>query len=154
MQLTTTTDIEVIVKDILLSMQSFRKLSPRGKQLFDIVLDRVTTSLKFDLQPGAEQASLDHTRPYLDLASYISVERRVAHPLHLLRFYLTKLMPKTTMWKLSSDAQVFVISGVATSLAACEEGDQASAPAEAAENWQIRKLAVESSAVLFEVSLS
>lgn len=142
----------MIVKDILLSMQSFKQSSPRSKQLLDVVLDRAKASLKLDPQSGADKASLEHTRPYLDLASYITVERRVAHPSHLLRFYLVNLMPKTTMWKLSSDAQGFVISGFAASLAACEEKDPGSDGAVTAENAQLRKLAIDSSAVLFEVS--
>ncbi|KAH9949030.1 hypothetical protein B0H21DRAFT_689040 [Amylocystis lapponica] len=144
-------DIDVIVKDILLSMASFKPLCSRGKQLLDIVLDRARATLKTDLQPGSENSSLGHARYYLQLASFIAVDRRVGHPLHLLRFYVSSLMSKMTLLRLTEDARYFVISHIANILTACEEAEQAAESADSTESGQLRRQVIDTLAVLFQI---
>ncbi|TFY56680.1 hypothetical protein EVJ58_g7487 [Rhodofomes roseus] len=115
------TDIDIIVKDILLSLPSFKPSSPRGKQLLDAVLEKAKASLKADLLPSDAQSPLTDSRYYLELASYIAVQKRVAHPSHLLRFHFTsQLAAKATLLGLTEDARAFVISSVGDILDACE----------------------------------
>ncbi|KAL6303506.1 hypothetical protein BKA93DRAFT_734804 [Sparassis latifolia] len=117
-------DVDIIVKEILLSVASFKPLSSRGRDLLDVVLDRAKSELKTDLPPGSDHLSLEHSRYFLDLASFISVEKRLAHPSHLVRFYYTSLVPKMVLLRLTEHAQSFIISNVANTLSACEDGSQ------------------------------
>ncbi|KAH9916838.1 uncharacterized protein B0H18DRAFT_1036990 [Fomitopsis serialis] len=117
----TPADIDVIAKDVLLSLPSFKPSSPRGKQLLDAVLEKAKGSLKTDLLAAEAHTPLTNSRYYLDLASIIAVQKRVAHPSHLLRFYFTsQLAAKPTLLRLTEDAQAFVLSNVADTLAACQ----------------------------------
>ncbi|PCH35985.1 hypothetical protein WOLCODRAFT_108007 [Wolfiporia cocos MD-104 SS10] len=125
-------DIDVIVKGVLLSLSSFRPSSSRGKQLLDVIFDRAKASLKIDMPPGGGRSSLENTRYFLEMASFIAVQKRVAHPSHLLQFYFTSLTSKMTLVRLNEDAQVLVLTHIADTLAAFQEtsseGDTAMFP--------------------------
>ncbi|KAH9932462.1 uncharacterized protein B0H18DRAFT_985633 [Fomitopsis serialis] len=117
----TPADIDIISKDILLSLPSFKPSSPRGKQLLDAVLEKAKGSLKADLLAAEAHTPLTRSQYYLELASNIAVRKRVAHPSHLLRFYFTsQLAAKPTLLRLTEDAQAFIQSNVADTLAACQ----------------------------------
>ncbi|KZT71675.1 hypothetical protein DAEQUDRAFT_723739 [Daedalea quercina L-15889] len=117
----TPTYIDVIVKDVLLTLPSFKPNSPRGKQLLDVVLEKAKATLKVDLAFTDAQTPLTYSRYYLELASFIVVQKRVAHPSHLLRFYLlSQLSSKVTLLRLNEEAQAFALSSVADVLAACD----------------------------------
>ncbi|KAH9895220.1 hypothetical protein C8Q73DRAFT_644717 [Cubamyces lactineus] len=114
-------DVDVIVKDILASLPSFKPSSSRGKELLDVVLAQARATLKSDLPPGSEHGSLENTRYYLDLASFIATDRRFAHPSHLLRFYYTNLTPKLVLVRLPEEDQAYVIRRVAETFTACDD---------------------------------
>ncbi len=115
------TDVDIIVKDILAALPTFKSSAPRGKELFNIILGQVHAALKIDLHPGLENASLSTSRYYLDLAFFVAVEKRLAHPSDLLRFFYGSLTPKLVMVRLCEEYQAYVISSVARTIAASEE---------------------------------
>ncbi|OCH91684.1 hypothetical protein OBBRIDRAFT_728372 [Obba rivulosa] len=131
-------DVNIIVREILISLSTFKPHSPRTTQLLDIVLDRAKEALKVDLPPGSERSSLDYSRPFLDLASFIAIDRRLTSSSPLLRLYHQQLMPKLTLLRLVEDARIFVISNVAKTLAALEEASPAEASV-SSEDLQLRR---------------
>ncbi|KAI0364432.1 hypothetical protein BV20DRAFT_859949 [Pilatotrama ljubarskyi] len=124
----TPSEVDVIVKDILASLPSFRPPSLRGRELLDLLLSQVRAALKTDLPSGAEKGFLQHSRYYLDLASYVAVDRRLAHPSHLLRFYYTNLTTKLVLSRLSEEDQAYVIRRVAEAFAASEDASGRAPP--------------------------
>lgn len=124
----------------MLTLPSFKANSPRGKQLLDAVLEKTKESLKIDLSPNNTQLPLTHSRYYLELASFIAVQKRVAHPSHLLRFYFShQLASKPTLIRLVQDAQAFVLSSAADILEACEASPLEGASASPQEGAALRK---------------
>ncbi|KAH9859015.1 hypothetical protein C2E23DRAFT_880401 [Lenzites betulinus] len=114
-------DADVIVKDILAPLPSFKPTFARGKELLDLLLAQARATLKADLPSGGEEGTLRHARHYLDLASFIAVDARLAHPSHLLRFYYSNLTPKLVLGRLPEDDQAYVFRNVAAIFTACEE---------------------------------
>ncbi|OSX65813.1 hypothetical protein POSPLADRAFT_1043402 [Postia placenta MAD-698-R-SB12] len=114
-------EIDVIVKEILMSLPSFKPSSPRGRELLDLLLERARASLKAELPSGGERSSMQQTRHYLSLASHIVIEKRVTQPAPLLRFYFTSLSSKITLLRLDEDAQIFVLSQIADLINSYEE---------------------------------
>ena len=114
-------DVTFIVEDIVISLPSFTPHSSRGKELLDILLTQARAALKSDIPSDAGRGSLISSGCYLDLAFSITVERRLAHPSHLLRFYHTTLLEKQHLSRLSEEEQSNVIRNVARILAACED---------------------------------
>lgn len=145
-------DIDTIVRDVLLTLPSFKPNSPRGKQLLDAVLEKAKGSLKIDLSPGIAQLPLTHSRYHLELASFIAVQKRVAHPSHLLRFYFShQLASKPTLVRLSQDAQAFVLSSVADILDACEASPLEGASASPQEGAALRRQTPDTCLVYLQV---
>ncbi|CDO78097.1 hypothetical protein BN946_scf184634.g3 [Trametes cinnabarina] len=122
-------DVDVIVKDILAALPSFRSLSLRGRELLDVVLSQARATLKADLPSGVENGSLQETRYYLELSRFIAVERRLAPPAQLLRFYYTNLTPKLILGRLSDENQAYIIRNVAETFAASDERVPPTGPA-------------------------
>ncbi len=114
-------ELDVIVKDILASLPSFKPPSSRGKELLDLLLGQARAMLKSDLPSSGESGSLYNVRYYLDLASFITVENRLSAPSHLLRFYYSNLTPKLVLGRLAEDDQAYVIRRVAETFAAYDE---------------------------------
>ncbi|KAI0358737.1 hypothetical protein OH77DRAFT_1494335 [Trametes cingulata] len=114
-------EVEVIVKDILAVLPSFRPPSTRGQELLDLLLSQARAALKADLPSGVEKGSLESSRYYLELASFVAVDRRLAHPSQLLRFYYTNLTTKLVLSRLSEEDQAYVICRVADVFVASDE---------------------------------
>ncbi|KAJ6594591.1 hypothetical protein B0H19DRAFT_1096158 [Mycena capillaripes] len=110
------TDTEIIVKQLLLNLHSFRPGSSRGNALLLTLLDKAQSCLKAD----PKQASLETTRFYMDLMAYIAIEKSLGSPIDLLRFYLPALVTKVNLQRFSPNDQVFVICNMAEALATCE----------------------------------
>ena len=160
-------EAQTIIKDILASLPSFKPPSSRGKELLDIILAQLRATLKSDLPSDAEHISLDTSKKYLDLALFITTDKRLAHSSHLLRFFYSSLATKHVLGRLDEDGQAYIIEGVARTLAVCEEaGNRAppTAPAadlgktpggasEAAEDAALRRQFPDVCAVLLEVSI-
>lgn len=115
------TDVNVAVKDLLLSLTSFSRLSERGEQLLEVVLDAAKSSLKTELASGIPQPPLPNTTFFLDLAYFIVHESHVASPKALLQFYCTSVVSKLTLMKLPDDAKSRVITHIADLLSSCDE---------------------------------
>ena len=107
-----------LVKDLFLSLPSFKVLSLRGQKLLQVLLDKAKGSLRDDTRSGAP--SLKTTRFFLDLASFLAVEKRVASPADLLRFNC-QCLGKMTLSGLPQDDYVYFILSTAEALAASED---------------------------------
>nr|VWP02470.1 Homocitrate synthase [Ganoderma boninense] len=117
-------DVNFIIKDIIVSLPSFTTYSPRGKELLDILLTQARAFFKSEI-PGSFTSSCC----YLDLASFVTVERRLAHPSHLLRFYYAVLVEGLLdLARLSDGERSNVIRNVACTLAACEDVGERAPP--------------------------
>ncbi len=97
----------------MLALPSFSKLSLRGEQLLETLLDEAKISSKIDFPHDDSRSSLPRTRCYLDLATMVAVDKQVAHPSHLLRFFCVNLLSKITLARLTEDLQVYVLSNTA-----------------------------------------
>ncbi|TFK90652.1 hypothetical protein K466DRAFT_484402 [Polyporus arcularius HHB13444] len=126
-------DVDTIVKDIIAALPSFRSYSARGKELLDVLLGQIRATLKTDLPAGEDNATLEGARSYLDLVSFVAVEKRLVHPSHVLRFYYASLTPKAVLGRLTEEDQVYVITEVARLVAACEESPKVPPTAPAAD---------------------
>lgn len=154
----------MIVKDVIVALPSFKSSPSRGEELLSIILTQLRATLKSDLPPSMERASLNNSRYYLDLASFVAVDKALAPPTSLLRFYYTSLTPKLVLGRLCEEDQVYVINQVARVFAACEAisssppvapaadlGIPAGSPPEPANDVALRKQFPEACAVLFQV---
>ncbi|KZT10939.1 uncharacterized protein LAESUDRAFT_721349 [Laetiporus sulphureus 93-53] len=147
----TPADVDVIVKEILLALPSFKPSSPRSKQLLEVVLDRTKALLKSDLSSGSDRSPLTNVRYWLDLAAYIALENRVAHPSDLLRFYFTTLSSRMMLLRLDEDAQFFVLSRIADALSAYEKGPPEGSSSTHAEDALLRKQTPDICVVLLQI---
>ena len=111
----------VIVRDIVPSLPSFKPPSTRGKELLDVILVQLRASLKSDRQIGGEHVSLNGSRPYLDLALFLVVDKHLAHASHLLRFYYASLTPRPILSRFVEEDQAYVIDGLARALSTFED---------------------------------
>ena len=107
-----------IVKDLLLSLPSYKVLSFQGNKLLQVLLDKAKISLRDDTRSGAP--SLKTTRFFLDLTSFVAVEKRVASPADLLRFNC-QCLGKMTLSGLPQDDYVYFIQSTAEALSASED---------------------------------
>jgi hypothetical protein len=107
-----------IVKDLLMSLPSFKVPSSQGHRLLQVLLDRAKVSLRDDTRSGAP--SLKTTRCFLDLASFVAVEKRVTSPADLLRFNC-QCLGKMTLSALPQDDYVYFVQSTAEALAATED---------------------------------
>lgn len=143
-------DAAKITKDILVFLPSFNSGRPtrRGNELLQVLLTRATSSLKEDLAPRRNPASLERTRGYLELCDFLCREKGVSDPVQLLRFYCTpSLMGKMTLGRLSQAARLFFIVHLARALDAC--GHQTNP--ESAELASMRRQVVDALTVILPV---
>ena len=97
------TDVEVIVKDLLLSLPAFKARSRYGPALVELLLEKVSSSLR------TVPRSSDNLLSYLDLLAVLVVERHTAPAIQLLRFYCSNLSSKITLQKLGPSDRTLVI---------------------------------------------
>lgn len=141
------------MKNLLLSLPAFKPYSSRGEELLEVILNEAKITIKADLSSGNERSPLTASRYFLNLASFIVVDKMLASPAHFLRFYCTNLATKMTLQKLSEDAQIFVIFAIAAISDICEDKPlQGSGPSEE-ELISVRKQIVDTAAVLLQVCL-
>ncbi|KAH8107682.1 hypothetical protein BXZ70DRAFT_884990 [Cristinia sonorae] len=115
------TDVDLAVKELLLSLSSFSQYSSRGAELLEVVLEAAKSSLKAEVASGVSNPPVPNTSYFLGLASFISVEKRVAKPDILLRFYCTSVVSRVILMRLPEVAKASILSGIADSLIACDE---------------------------------
>ncbi|KDQ55717.1 hypothetical protein JAAARDRAFT_37140 [Jaapia argillacea MUCL 33604] len=144
-------EVDIVGRDILMLFPSYQSGSSRnGQVLLQAVLDRAQPILTEELRSTDNSATIPSTLILLKLALYISVDRKVAHPLPLVRFYCSKLVSKLTMSKLDTPTQLNVISGLSQGLTACDaDRRQVSAPSDE-EIIAVRNQVVDACPLLFE----
>lgn len=92
-----------------------------------------------------DRSSIPRTRFFLELAHEIAVDKRIAPPHNLLRFYVATLVSKVVLQSLTDDVQAFVVRRVAESFDLMQE----SSPSEIA---SMRNQLAEASGSLLAVS--
>jgi hypothetical protein len=111
------------VKDVFVFLPTFnngRPLSRRGDELLRTLLAQAAFSLKEDLAPGRNPASLERSHFYPELSDLLCHGKGVSDPGQLLRFYCTSsLMGKMTLGRLSENAHLFFVVHLAQALATC-----------------------------------
>lgn len=110
-------EVEVIVRDILLSLPCYRVYSSRGDSILLALLDRAKVPLQL---PASNYGPLSSARSLLALAQFVAVDRHAASPAILLQFYLSFLMGRMALQKISPQDRVDVISWISGALLACE----------------------------------
>ncbi|KAG6917815.1 hypothetical protein DXG01_000875 [Tephrocybe rancida] len=111
-------DVEIIVEELLLKLKAFRMPfnSPRGSKLLALLLNKVTGSIQ-----NATITSLRSIQPYLDLASFVVVEKRVAPAIELLRPYCLLISTKMNLHKFRPDHQQLIVCRLAETFQAANE---------------------------------
>ncbi|EIN11204.1 hypothetical protein PUNSTDRAFT_118713 [Punctularia strigosozonata HHB-11173 SS5] len=115
-------EADIIVKDILLVLPSYRTNPARGVELLQTLCDRARAALKEDLQESRQGAKrLDATSAWLALATHVVTEKKIGTPIPLLGFYLTSILRGDVLLSLAPEEQVAILSGFASLLSACSE---------------------------------
>ncbi|KAG6842070.1 hypothetical protein C0991_002724 [Blastosporella zonata] len=115
-------DVEIIVEELLLKLKAFRtpSTSPRGSELLQALLAKVTEWLhKATRSDGGKL--LRSAQPYLDLAGFVVVEKRVAPAIQLLRTYCSSISTKLNLHKFHPDDQQLVVSRLAETFVVANE---------------------------------
>ncbi|KAG2095510.1 hypothetical protein BD769DRAFT_1516823 [Suillus cothurnatus] len=113
-----TRDVEVIIKDFLLMMPCYRPGSARGMDLLHVLIDKARSSLNVKSNDLGSIKTIDF---YISLAHFVAIQKRVASPVVLLRFYCTSLMGKPVLQRFSPEEQLVLAGRVVEALEACEE---------------------------------
>ncbi|KAG6874454.1 hypothetical protein C0995_010362 [Termitomyces sp. Mi166 len=115
-------DVEIIVEELFLKLKAFKSPSSlsRGSDILKVLLNKVTELLsKAGRSDGA--ALLRSAQPYLDLAGFMVVEKRVAPAILLLREYCSSFANKVNLQKFQQDDQQLVVCRLAETFAAANE---------------------------------
>ena len=172
-------DAAKITKDILVFLPSFANdgrtpphhyhhhrhhHAPRrcADELLRTLLERATASLKEDLAPGRNPASLDQSRLYLELSDFVcrresptaatAATAGAADPVQLLRFYCTSsLMGKMTLGRLSESARLFFVVHLARALSACALRPPSPDSSESGELAAMRRQVVDALTIILRV---
>ena len=157
-------DAAKITKDILVFLPSFthddgraRRGPRRADELLRTLLGRAASSLKEDLAPGRNPASLDQSRLYLELSDFLCRESPAAgaDPVQLLRFYcMSSLMGKMTLGRLSEAARLFFVVHLARALSACALRPPSPDSSEAGELASMRRQVVDALTIVLRVRVS
>ncbi|KAG2154442.1 uncharacterized protein EDB93DRAFT_1223283 [Suillus bovinus] len=113
-----TRDVEVIIKDLLLMMPCYGPGSSRGMDLLHVLIDKARSSLNVKSNDLGSIKTIDF---YISLAHFVAIQKRVASPVVLLRFYCTYLMGKPVLQRFSPEEQLVLAGRVVEALEACEE---------------------------------
>ncbi|KZT29090.1 hypothetical protein NEOLEDRAFT_1128637 [Neolentinus lepideus HHB14362 ss-1] len=143
-------DVDLIVRNILLALPSYRSYSSRGDKLLQTILARARSTLAQDLRPAAHPLSLPSTRPYLALAALVSLERRAGHPLHIVRFFCSTLINRMAFSRLDQETQLIVIHSLAEALEVVTSDVKNFNHALSEELLSVHNQAVDASVVPFE----
>ncbi|KAI6166034.1 apoptosis inhibitory protein 5-domain-containing protein [Pisolithus thermaeus] len=142
-------EVEVIVRDILLSLPCYRVYSSRGDSILLALLDRAKLPLQL---PASNYGLLSSARSLLALAQFVAVDKHAASPAILLQFYLSFLMGRMALQKISSQDRVDVISWISEALLACEA--EMVKPRQTSSQEQLRRLlsqTIDATSLLLEI---
>lgn len=115
--------MEIIVKDLLLSLSAYKPHSIRGHTLLQILLDKVALHLRTGTRSG-DVTSLHSAQSYLDLVTSMVVDKQIASAVQLLRFYCSSVSSKITLQKFSKDDQPLIVCNIAETLDAAGQDVQ------------------------------
>jgi hypothetical protein len=150
-------DAAKITRDILVFLPSFDNNddgSGPGGELLRTLLERAASSLKQDLAPGRNPASLEQSRLYLELSDFLCREKGASDPVRLLRFYCTSsLMGKMTLGRLSENARLFFIVHLARALSACARRPPSPESPEFGELASMRRQVVDALTIILRVRI-
>jgi hypothetical protein len=152
-------DAAKITRDILVFLPSFDNNDDddgysRGNELLRTLLERAASSLKQDLAPGRNPASLEQSRLYLELSDFVCREKGASDPVRLLRFYCTSsLMGKMTLGRLSENARLFFIVHLARALSACARRPPSLESPEFGELASMRRQVVDALTIILRVRI-
>ncbi|KAI6010504.1 apoptosis inhibitory protein 5-domain-containing protein [Pisolithus marmoratus] len=142
-------EVELVVRDILLSLPCYRVYPSRGDSMLLALLDRAKESLQ---QRAGNYEPLSSTRSFLALAQFVAIDRHAASPAILLQFYLSFLMGRMVLQKFSPQDRVDIISWISETLLVCDaEMDKLQ---QASSQDQLRRLlsqTVDASSLLLEI---
>ncbi|KIO09397.1 hypothetical protein M404DRAFT_131889 [Pisolithus tinctorius Marx 270] len=142
-------EVELIVRDILLSLPCYRVYPSRGDSILQALLDRAKVLLQLR---ASNYEPLSSTRSFLALAQFVAIDRHAASPAILLQFYLSFLTGRMVLQKFSPQTRVDIVSWISEALLACEAEMTKLQPISNRE--QLRRLlnqTVDASSVLLEV---
>ena len=147
-------DIDILIKDILLALPSFGRYSQKGDNLLDVIIEEAKSSYKIEHAAESDILPLSRTRYYLNLAAYISTEKRAARPTNLLQLYCSTFVSRIVMLKLSPDALLNITENFANVLAALQENaPKMTTPPSNEELTRLRNASVDAFAVILSVSV-
>lgn len=110
-------EVELIVRDILLSLPYYRAYPLRGDSILQALLDRAKVLLQLR---ASNYEPLSSTRSFLALAQFVAIDRHAASPAILLQFYLSFLTGRMVLQKFSPQTRVDIVSWISEALLACE----------------------------------
>lgn len=92
--------------------------SARGMDLLHVLIDKARSSLNVKSNDLGSIKTIDF---YISLAHFVAIQKRVASPVVLLRFYCTSLMGKPVLQRFSPEEQLVLAGRVVEALEACED---------------------------------
>ncbi|KAG6830163.1 hypothetical protein H0H92_001892 [Tricholoma furcatifolium] len=115
-------DVEIIVEELLLKLKSFKtpQTSSRGPDLVKALVDKVIQLLS-QAADSSRATLLQSAQPYLDLASFVVIEKRVAPATQLLREYLSTISTKLNLQKFRPSDRQTVVCRLAETFAAARD---------------------------------
>ncbi|KII92709.1 hypothetical protein PLICRDRAFT_481801 [Plicaturopsis crispa FD-325 SS-3] len=116
-------EVESIVKRLLVALPSYTPSSPRSLELLQHLLDLAKSFFRDESRVDGVK-SLVNTRFHLGLAGYVSIEKKLVSPVVLLRFYVASFASKMTFDRLSEDDQLWITQHFAETLIACGDSKQ------------------------------
>jgi hypothetical protein len=119
----TNEETKLIVKDLLLCLPSYRLVGSQKDNLLQTLLRKAKVCLGTELRSG-EPVTINDTRFYLDLISFVITCGNTASATNLLRFYCDNLLGKIILQKLQETDQIFVVCGIAETLATCDANQE------------------------------
>ncbi|KAG6837713.1 hypothetical protein H0H93_003515 [Arthromyces matolae] len=107
-------DTEIIVEEIILKLKSFQTQlnAPRGSDLLKVLLNKISQPLS-NANRSTSADSLHSVQLYMDLTSFLVVEKRVAPAILLLRECCSSVVTKINLQKFSPDDQQLVVCSLA-----------------------------------------
>lgn len=99
--------VEVIIKNILFSLPSFKSPSAQGNEVMQTLMSAAKAELRPDFQ------SVSNVQFYLGLAAEVSLKHHAASSFEFLRLYHSSLLGKITLHKVQKEMQATLICGAA-----------------------------------------
>ncbi|EGO00417.1 hypothetical protein SERLA73DRAFT_180997 [Serpula lacrymans var. lacrymans S7.3] len=144
-------EVEMAVKDLLLSLPCYQSYSSRGDELLGVFLDKARSSLR---DRSSDPASMETIDFCLSLADLIVFQKRISSPALLLQFFCTSLTGKLVLQRFSRDHRFMVVGRIADTFDACESESRHNARGCSPEKLShLRKQVVDASPILLEVLL-